>query len=168
MSRSGYSDDCDQWDLIRWRGAVNSAIRGKRGQAFLRELAAAMDAMPDKRLIADELQADGAFCTLGVIGAARGVDMSNLDPYDRGRVAGMFNVAEALAAEIMYENDDRNFGYKWIEVEICGPMRPHVYPYETHKRRVRVEVANHQEARWRYMRAWIAKHITDGVEGSKP
>ena len=22
MSRSGYSDDCDQWDLIRWRGAV--------------------------------------------------------------------------------------------------------------------------------------------------
>lgn len=32
MSRCGYSDDYDQWALIRWRGAVESAIRGKRGQ----------------------------------------------------------------------------------------------------------------------------------------
>ena len=39
MSRSGYSDDLDNWDLIRWRGQVSSAIRGKRGQGFLRELA---------------------------------------------------------------------------------------------------------------------------------
>jgi hypothetical protein len=34
MSRSGYSDDIDsaddQWALIRWRGAVKSAIRGAR------------------------------------------------------------------------------------------------------------------------------------------
>lgn len=37
MSRSGYTDDCDdQWALIRWRGAVNSAIKGKRGQQALR------------------------------------------------------------------------------------------------------------------------------------
>ncbi len=35
MSRSGYSDDCEQGDLIRWRAAVNSAIRGKRIDAAL-------------------------------------------------------------------------------------------------------------------------------------
>lgn len=35
MSRSGYSDDCYGWELICWRGAVNSAIKGKRGQSFL-------------------------------------------------------------------------------------------------------------------------------------
>ena len=29
MSRSGYTDECDGWELVRWRGAVNSAIRGK-------------------------------------------------------------------------------------------------------------------------------------------
>jgi len=47
MSRSGYSDDCDdQWSLICWRGAVKSAIRGKRGQAFLKEMLAALDALP--------------------------------------------------------------------------------------------------------------------------
>ena len=61
MSRSGYSEDCDGWALVRWRGAVKSAIRGQRGQAFLRELLAALDAIPDKRLIAEELvDAQGA------------------------------------------------------------------------------------------------------------
>ena len=59
MSGSGYNDDCDGWALIRWRGAVASAIRGRRGQAFLRDLLAALDAMPDKRLVADALVFDG-------------------------------------------------------------------------------------------------------------
>ncbi len=26
MSRYGHSEDCEGWDLIRWRGAVNQAI----------------------------------------------------------------------------------------------------------------------------------------------
>jgi len=60
MSRSGYTEDNDdQWALIRWRGAVKSAMRGKRGQAFLRELLAALDAMSVKRLIANDLVFDG-------------------------------------------------------------------------------------------------------------
>lgn len=50
MSRSGYSDDYDfdNWQLIRWRGAVNSAINGRRGQAFLKELLTAIEALPEK------------------------------------------------------------------------------------------------------------------------
>lgn len=35
MSRSGYTDDCDGWQLIMYRGAVASAIRGARGQRLL-------------------------------------------------------------------------------------------------------------------------------------
>lgn len=60
MSRSGYSDDDDDDGGSRlnlWRGAVERAIKGKRGQAFLRELGAALDAMPDKRLTTGELEA---------------------------------------------------------------------------------------------------------------
>ena len=45
MSRSGYSDDDEDGRLAMWRGAVQSAIRGKRGQAALRELLTALDAM---------------------------------------------------------------------------------------------------------------------------
>ena len=108
MSRSGYSDDCDdQWALIRWRGAVRSAIRGRRGQAFLREAIDALDALPQKELISRDLQnADGAVCFLGAVGAARGMDMSNLDPEDWEGVACAFGISEAMAREIVYVNDE--------------------------------------------------------------
>lgn len=108
MSRSGYSEDLDQWDLIRWRGAVASAIRGKRGQQFLSDLLAALDALPQKRLIRDELQdAQGEVCALGSLGVKRGIPLSEIDPYDYEEVSKRFNIAEALAREIEYENDDR-------------------------------------------------------------
>ena len=109
MSRSGYSDDLETWSLIRWRGAVASAIRGARGQAFLREMLAALDAMPDRRLIADRLAAEGEVCAIGAVGRARGVDMTDLDPHERDEVAAAFGIAEALAAEIVYENDERGW-----------------------------------------------------------
>ena len=105
MSRSGYCDDLEPWSLIRWRGAVASAIRGKRGQAFLSELAAALDAMPEKELIANEFNAEGQFCALGVIGAARGIDPNVLDPDDYDSAVRAFGIPRALACEIMYEND---------------------------------------------------------------
>jgi hypothetical protein len=72
MSRSGYSDDCDQWDMIRWRGAVASSIRGARGQAFLKEMLAALDALPEPKLIAEELESDGAVCAIGAVGPFAG------------------------------------------------------------------------------------------------
>lgn len=108
MSRSGYSDDfgCDnQWDLIRWRGAVASAIRGKKGQAFLREMLAVLDGMESKRLIANELAEGNEVCAIGAVGKARGIDMTGLDPEDRETVAGVFGIAPAMAAEIVFEND---------------------------------------------------------------
>ena len=106
MSRSGYSDNCDGWALICWRGAVASAIKGKRGQAFLRELLDALDAMPVKELITEDLERDGSYCALGVIGARRGLDLKAIDAEDPEDVAKHFEIARALAAEISYENDE--------------------------------------------------------------
>ena len=93
--------------MIRWRGAVKSAIRGKRGQSTLKAILAAMDALPVKRLIQNDLQSKtGEFCTLGVLGNARGIDMASLDPDNRECVAAVFDIAPALAAEVFYENDE--------------------------------------------------------------
>ena len=134
MSRSGYSDDCDGWALIRWRGAVASAIRGKRGQAFLRETLAALDAIPDKRLISGELvDADGEFCTLGAVGSCRGADLKAIDYEDREAVAEAFGIPVALAAEVMFMNDDDY----WPASE------------------------KEPERRWSYMRAWVASQIKE-------
>lgn len=147
MSRSGYSDDCENnWSLICWRGAVNSALRGKRGQAFLKELGEAMDAMPVKRLVTEELQADGEFCTLGVVGNARGLDMSVIDPDDPDIVADKFGIAAAMAREIVWENDDHPGVYGLKEDGTQGWRR------ET------------PEERWVRMRKWVLKQIQEVIQ----
>lgn len=109
MSRSNYSEDGDDGDypLALWRGAVISATRGKRGQTLLKEMLAAFDAMPVKRLIADALiDENGEPCAMGCVGRARGIDMSKIDPENPDQVAKAFGIAPALAREIAYENDD--------------------------------------------------------------
>lgn len=132
MSRSGYSDDLDSRDLAMWRGRVASATRGQRGQRLFRELAAAMDAMPEKALIADSLvDADGDFCALGVVGKARGVDVTKLDAEDPAGVGEAFDIASCLAQEIVYMNDE------WGS---C-----HETPAE----------------RWARMRRWVASQIKE-------
>lgn len=129
MSRSGYSSDVDNWSLIKWRGAVMSALRGRRGQRLLRELADAMDAMEPKRLIAHELEQDGEHCALGVVGKARGLALDELDPDDAQGVAAAFDVADALAREIVFENDEGGFAR--------GEETP--------------------EQRWQRVREWVAR-----------
>lgn len=125
MSRSGYSDDCEHLDL--WRQAVARAIAGGRGQRFLRALLGALDAMPAKRLIAYEITRDGEVCALGAVDPA-----PTLDPDDRKAVSRHYGIAEALAAEIMFINDEGAY---------------------------RVETP---EQRWERVRLWVESQITSG------
>ncbi len=123
MSRSGYSDDLDDsWELIRWRGAVASAIRGKRGQAFLRELRDALQALPEKRLIHGEFVQEGEVCVIAAIAVAREQRTSGTsheqacrivherypDPEDGDNewIASELDIARALACELQFMNDD--------------------------------------------------------------
>lgn len=106
MSRSGYTDDLDTWAVIKWRGQVASAIKGKRGQAFLAELVEALDALPEKRLIVGALQSGGEVCAIGSVGAKRGIDMSVLDVHDPETLSGTFGIAHQLVQEIEYINDE--------------------------------------------------------------
>lgn len=136
MSRSGYSEDCENLGL--WRGAVSRAITGKRGQAFLRELAAALDAMPVKELVVEEtVSDDDRVCTIGAVAIARGLDVSDLDESDQEEVGKRFGIARAMAAEIAYENDE------------CGQYR-----YEGSKR-----IEETPAERWTRMRKWVADSI---------
>ena len=77
MSRSGYSEECEQGALNFYRANVDRTIAGKRGQTFLREMAAALDAMPVKELIAGEVVRDEAHvCAIGAVAVARKADVS--------------------------------------------------------------------------------------------
>ncbi|HET9131159.1 MAG TPA: hypothetical protein VFO86_09440 [Terriglobia bacterium] len=132
--------------MIKWRGQVSSAIRGKRGQNLLTQLLAALDAMPEKRLIREELEQDGEVCTLGALGKVRGIDMTDLDPDDPDGVAAVFDVAPQLVQEIVYMNDE----YNEFTYEVVGG------------RSVRRDIS--PEQRWKNMRAWVASKINPATE----
>jgi hypothetical protein len=168
MSRSGLCEDDGEDSLAhgRWRGAVKSAINGKRGQAFLRELAAALDAMPEKFLVAGELETEeGCLCTLGVIGKARGLDLGRMDVDDYDSIAGSLGVNAKIAQEIMWENDQAFNEWEYVDVVICGPMPPyHFPPYgdKRHQRSVRVIKKDVEHLRWQHMRDWVQSQIKQG------
>ena len=147
MSRSGYVDDCDldnNWEMIKWRGQVASATRGRRGQKMLTDLLSALDAMPEKSLIVHELETeDGEVCALGALGKARGIDMRKLDPDEPEEVAAAFGIAPQLAQEIVYINDER-LDRVWDEAA---------------KRYVNIT----PDQRWVRMRAWVARQIRPAV-----
>lgn len=136
MSRSGYNEDCDDDGYIayiNYRGQVASATRGQRGQALLKDILIALNGLPARRLIAGDLEhSDGSVCAIGAAGKLRGIDMSKLDPEDPETVAGKFNIADCLAREIVFQNDE-NSGWR----------------RET------------PEARYERMRKWVRSQIKD-------
>lgn len=129
MSRSGYHDDLDILDLGRWRGQVASAIRGKRGQAFLKEMIEALDALPEKRLIKNEIVEGCEVCALGAVGKKRGLDLDSLDPHDHDGLGNTFGVAHQLVQEIEWENDEGGWNetpeQRWTRVRawVSGQLR---------------------------------------------
>lgn len=127
-TRSGYSDDCENLEL--YRRAVENALSGKRGQSFLREMAASLDAMPEKMLIRGELvDSEGRCCAIGSVYLARGMDIDSI-VYDLAHSVGKaMGIATSMAREIEYENDEYDL-----------PESP--------------------EERWKRMRRWVQRNIS--------
>lgn len=148
MSRAGYSDDIDNWVMIKWRGQVMSATRGKRGQALFRDLLSSLDSMPEKALVIGELQdSSGNVCALGALGRDRGIDMSKVDPEDPEQVAKAFDIAEQLAREIVYMNDEQ-CDSKWDDA-------------------AKRHVDSTPEERWVMMRKWVAAQIRNTLTAAE-
>jgi len=107
-----------------------SATLGRRGQHLLRKLRDALDAMPDKRLIAGSIQdAAGQVCALGALDPKAPAYDDMEDELHRQQLAKHFDIAPALAAEIVYMNDDY-----WMQFET-------------------------PELRWTRMRAWVQSQL---------
>ena len=107
MSRSGYSDDGEHLEL--WRANVERTIRGKRGQAFLKELLQALEQMPQKRLITDALVRSGEVCAIGALGLKRGICMDSIDQEEPDQVGAAFGISSMLAQEVVYMNDETHW-----------------------------------------------------------
>lgn len=148
MSRSGYSDDYEEeYPNAVWlfQQSVTNAIKGARGQAMLRDLLAALDAMPVKELIAHELVDNGRVCALGALAQKRGLDVANVDPEDSRRVGKLFCIARTMAQEIVFQNDD--------------DFRDHMRRDE--RGNLRDETPTE---RWSRVRAWVVVQIKQGEQ----
>ena len=115
MSRSGYTEDYEHIEL--YRTAVARALYGKRGQAFIRKLKDALEAMPQKLLIESDLVSPDGCCAIGAVAMHCGIDVSKVDPEDPDAVGRMFNIAPSMAAEISWENDENASGNPWDRYE---------------------------------------------------
>ena len=82
------------------------ATCGKRGQAFLKDLLLALDSLPEKKLIADELEYQGEYCAIGALARMRSMDVSRIDPEDTCLLAQKFNIPDALCQEVVFMNDE--------------------------------------------------------------
>jgi len=145
--RCGYTDDSDDDPLAhgRWRAQVQSAMRGKRGQRFFRELIAALDALPEPRLIKNDLVTEeGAFCALGALGHHKNIDVSTLDTEDYDRLGDTFDIAHQLAQETMWVNDEA-----WRSWVPCGPQ------------------LEESRQRWRTVRAWAVANLAKAKHESE-
>jgi hypothetical protein len=154
MNRSGYTEgEEDNWQWIKWRGAVASAIRGKRGQAFIRDLKTALEAMPDKKLIEKELMnTEGDVCAIGCIMKARGIDTATLDVDDYEHIAHLLGVNEKLVQEIEWENDNARVF--------------RVGPYVGSGRAALTFLDTAPETRWRILHNWCERNLQNDRGGA--
>lgn len=147
MSRL-YQDDYgfEPWMQGQQAGALRSAIRGNRGQQFLRDLVAALNALPEPKLSAGALEDEetGCCCAFGAVRRYRGTDAVPLyfDPQEKDldppHFVEPFNVATALAWEVVEANEGRSVSNS--------------------------EAAMRQ--RWSSVRAWAARQLLPQAGGS--
>lgn len=145
-SRIHEGEDFEPWMAGQQAGALRAAVRGRRGQAFLRELIDALDALPSQELAAGALEdpETGCCCAFGAVARARawGQEEIGFDPMDGDiwrpecRLAEAFDVAETLAWQVIAENEalDSSNDRTW------------------------------RRRRWRHVRNWAASEI----ESTKP
>jgi hypothetical protein len=158
----------DDQDAVRrhnlWRGNYLRQLRGKRGQAFLRELRDALLALPEKALAAGQIAKDGQVCALGSLALKRRVDAGE----SREAV-----VAELAGINVDQDDDDweGDLIWEWAESVLQAPkylawMIPvendednsHEYVDGKWKRKETTP-----EGRYQRMLRWVESRIAEGT-----
>jgi hypothetical protein len=114
MTRLYYDDDCGPSEEGLRQGWLRSAIRGQRGQRFLRDLVAALDALPTPELSSGALEdpETGCCCAFGAVLRFRGAENVPLwfHPEEEDMMpdslAEPFDVSKTLAWAVVQANEE--------------------------------------------------------------
>jgi hypothetical protein len=142
--RINYTDEetfPGQFDL--WHANCMRSIKSKRGQKMLAELEQALLALPEKKLIAGRLQDEtGCVCTLGALGVAQQLDLTDYDAriedceIDMEDVGEELGMSRAMAWKLVSLNDEDLDTRYDREQRKCVPITPEER-YEMVLRRIR-------------------------------
>lgn len=130
MSRFDFDGDGEEYpgEYALFEANIDRALAGKRGQAILREMKAALEALPHKRLCQGRLADDGEVCVLGALCVKRLRDTgltfeeavekaereyAEMDAQALADTAGSrMKLGFHLAWKTMYANDELGENYK--------------------------------------------------------
>ena len=107
MSRINYTDEEDHpGQFALWQANCLRSIKGKNGQAALRELEQALLALPDKRLIAGDLQDEqGNVCAIGALARHKNHTPKADPEYEMEAVGVELGMPELVAWTVVCLND---------------------------------------------------------------
>lgn len=173
MSRSSYSDDFGEdfpGQLELFRANVERSMRGKAGQARLRELREALLALPVKALH-DGIFAEGTrerpvVCALGAwalqqVGGdpAKAAPLAGPSPEEDEATAGALGAhgwPRLVVLDTIFKNDDTRYVYETFE---GPPQRWHTYDWPM--RRGRRETPAERYTR---VLAWVESQIVEPAQ----
>ena len=136
MGRTSWSEDYADDDPAAanlFQGNLKRSLRGRAGQAALRELEAALLAMPEKALYADVFaEPSGEVCALGAVAVARKqaqglsrdealATCADVDPYDSEEECEALGFPRLVAQAVVWENDE---AHTTVWEVAYGPAHP--------------------------------------------
>ena len=141
-----------------WDANCRRSMRGRAGQQALRDLEAALLALPSKRLIADALEADGDVCAIACYGRAKGVDLSRFDNEDQSDDVGIAGGMPALVAWKVVAQNDLVCDTVWEVAD--GPIQPGHGHYKGGIPLVRKMTP---EERYERVLSWVRSQLVGGT-----
>lgn len=152
--RIGYSEDEDypgQHSLFHANCA--RALLGKKGQVALRELEAALVALPSKRLVAHKLVEQGDVCAIGALALHKGATEEHLETLDDEYMEGVgeeYGLPHLVAWKVVEKND--------IDLESYSVLAPGPNQYgfyHGYQPGYRLTIKVTPEKRYEYMLTWV-------------
>ncbi len=155
--RLNWSDDEDRpGQFALWDANCRRFINGKAGQRALRELEAALLALPEKRLIKDALtDKQGGVCAIACYARYKGVDLSTFDPEDESDQVGEAGGMPPLVAWQVVALNDITLDVVWELTD--GPIERHHGAYRGGVPLIRDMTP---EERYDKVLAWVREKLT--------
>lgn len=156
--RIDWTDDEERpGQFALWDANCLRSIKGKVGQRELRELEAALLALPSKRLVQGTLADDDDVCAIGAYAKHKGVDISRFDPEDESDGVGIAAGMPPLVAWKVVAMNDLHFDTVWEVAH--GPIQRGHGQYQGGIPYVRDMTP---EERYERMLAWVRKQFIEG------